>query len=66
MNNDYIELKENTWGIEITNYNNLPSSSNGIKVAKDMPNGTQLEIFDNSTGKIVKYAEAINYLWYER
>lgn len=66
MDKIYIELKENTWGIELANYNNLSENSDGIKIAKDMPDGTQLEVFDNTTGKIKIYAEAINKLWYER
>ena len=66
MDKLYIELKENTWGIELAKYNNLPENTNGIKIANDMPDGTQLEVFDETSGKIKIYAEAINKLWYER
>lgn len=62
----YIALKENNVGISKTNYEALHKNSNNIKIADDMPNGTLLEVFDEQTGKIVKYAEAINELWYER
>lgn len=63
---NYIQLKENTWAIEQGNYDSLPVNSNGIKEAKDVPDGTQLEVFDNTSGKIKVYAEAINNAWYER
>ena len=64
--NDYIELKDNTWGISKTNYDALPTNANGCKLAIGAPDGLQLEVFDESTGKIVIYAEAINKVWYER
>lgn len=66
MNSKYISLKENNVGISKTNYDGLAVNSNNIKIADDMPDGTLLEVFDESTGKIVTYAEAINELWYER
>ncbi len=66
MNNKYVPLKENNVGISKTNYDGLAVNANNIKIADDMPDGTLLEVFDESTGKIVTYAEAINELWYER
>ena len=66
MDNIYVELKENAWGIELNDYNNLPTNANGVKIAHDMPDGTQLEVYDATSGKIVKYAEAIKAVWYER
>lgn len=63
----YHELKENNWGITKENYDNLPTNSKGVKIIKcDMPNGTNLEVFDEETGTIVAYAEAFQGLWYER
>ena len=64
--NKYISLKENNVGISLSNYESLPQNSKGIKIADDMPNGTALEVFDEDTGKITIYAEAINELWFER
>lgn len=66
MNGKYKKLKENNIGISLTDYETLPKTSNGIKIADDMPNGTLLEVFDMMSGKIVIYAEAIEELWYER
>ena len=66
MNDVYKQLKENNIGISKTNYDALPKNANNIKIADDMPNGTLLEVFDEQTGKIVIYAEAIEELWYER
>ena len=66
MAGKYKELKENNVGISKVNYEALPKNANGIKIADDMPNGTLLEVFDEATGKIVIYAEAIEELWYER
>lgn len=66
MNDVYIELKDNTWGISKVNFDSLPTNENGHKLATGKPNGTQLEVFDEVAGKIVAYAEAINYVWYER
>ncbi len=66
MESIYVELKENVWGIKQTDYENLPTNVNGVKIAKDMPDGTCLEIFDESSGKITKYAEAFKGAWYER
>lgn len=62
----YITLKENTLGYELNDYNSLPVNSNGIKKAEGVPDGTALEVFNNLTGKIEAYAEAINELWFER
>lgn len=66
MENNYIELKDNAWAISKSNYDALPTNAMGCKLATGQPNGTPLEVFDESTGKIVAYAEAINYVWYER
>ena len=66
MEQIYVELKDNTWGISKTNYDALPTNSNGVKLASKIPNGLQLEVYDEVTGKIVVYAEAINEAWYER
>ena len=68
MGNDgkYVALKENNVGISLSDYENLPKNDKGIKVADDMPNGTFLEVFNESTGTIDIYAEAINELWFER
>ena len=62
----YFELKENTWGITRTNYDNLPTNLYGVKVAQDMPNGTNIEVFNETTGTIDIYAEAFQGAWYER
>lgn len=62
----YITLKENTLGYELNDYNSLPVNFNGIKKAEGVPNGTALEVFNNLTGEIEIYAEAINELWFER
>ncbi len=66
MDNIYVELKDNTWGISKSNYDALPVNASGLKLATGKPNGLQLEVFNESTGKIVVYAEAINEFWYER
>ena len=66
MDNIYVELKDNTWGISKSNYDALPTNASGLKLATGKPNGLQLEVFNESTGKIVIYAEAINEVWYER
>lgn len=66
MDNNYIELKDNTWAISKSNYDALQTNAMGCKLATGQPNGLQLEVFDESTGKIVAYAEAINNVWYER
>ena len=66
MDNIYVELKDNTWGISKSNYDALPKTAAGLKLATGKPNGLQLEVFDESTGKIVVYAESINQVWYER
>ena len=66
MDNIYVELKDNTWGISKSKYDALPTNASGLKLATGKPNGLQLEVFNESTGKIVVYAEAINQVWYER
>lgn len=66
MDNIYVELKDNTWGISKSNYDALPRNALGLKLASGKPNGLQLEVYDEATGKIVIYAEAINQVWYER
>lgn len=66
MENVYVELKDNTWGISKANYDALPTNALGVKIASELPNGLQLEVFDENTGKIIIYAEAINEAWYER
>ena len=66
MGKVYVELRANAWAISLTDYENLPTNSAGLKRAIEMPNGTQLEVFNKTTGKIEKYAECINYIWYER
>lgn len=67
MNSDkYVMLKENNVGISLSDYESLPKNESNIKIADDMPNGTLLEVFNENTGKIEIYAEAINELWYER
>ena len=67
MNNGkLVELKENTWGILKDDYDNLDTNEYGIKLARGMPDGTQLEVFNLRTGKIEIYAEAFKEVWYER
>ncbi len=61
----YIPISNGSLAISLTNYNALETDGNRKK-ATGQTNGTQLEVFDDSTGKITKYAEAINGFWYER
>ena len=65
-NNIYIELKENTWGITLEDYTNLPINSNGVKLADGIPDGSNLEVFNLTNGQIEIYAEAFKGLWCER
>ena len=46
MDNIYVELKDNTWGISKSNYDALPKNAAGLKLATGKPNGLQLEVFD--------------------
>lgn len=63
---EYEELKDNVLGLSLEKYNSLPTNANGIKKAIGVPNGTQLEVFNETTGTIDIYAEAIKELWFER
>ena len=60
----YTTLASGSLAIEKMDYDALETS--GLCKVSGQPNGVQLEVFDVSTGKIVKYAESINNLWFER
>ncbi|MCQ2609511.1 MAG: hypothetical protein MJ151_01795 [Lachnospiraceae bacterium] len=61
-----VELRANTIGLEKTDYDALPVNENNVKKAIGVPDGMLLEVFNNTTGKIEIYGEAINELWFER
>lgn len=66
MNEELYELlKDGVLGCSTTEYESL-ATQNGIKKADGVPQGTCLEVYDESTGKIKTYCEAIKGLWYER
>ena len=62
---NYISVANGAYAISIEKYNALETDG-ACKKAVEVPDGTQLEVYDKATGKIVKYAEAIEFLWFER